>query len=110
MLCVSESLYPGRFFRSRALQWLGDRSYSIYLLHPVVFFLLRPWYPALIRATGMDGQWQLAIPFLVSAPVLLAAADLSYRLIESPGMRMGKRIARRSRAVPIELSAGNVHG
>jgi peptidoglycan/LPS O-acetylase OafA/YrhL len=100
MLCLAESLYPGRFFRSRALQWLGDRSYSIYLLHPVVFFLLRPWYPALIRATGMDGQWQLAIPFLVSAPVLLAAADLAYRLIESPGMRMGKRIAHRSRATP----------
>jgi peptidoglycan/LPS O-acetylase OafA/YrhL len=100
MLCLAESLYPGRFFRSRALQWLGDRSYSIYLLHPVVFFLLRPWYPALIRATGMDGQWQLAIPFLVSAPVLLAAADLAYRLIESPGMRMGKRIAHRSRAIP----------
>lgn len=110
MLCVAESLCPGRFFRSRALQWLGDRSYSIYLLHSAVFFLLRPWYPELIRSTGVDGQFELAIPFLISAPILLAAADLSYRWIEGPAMRMGRRIARRSRAVPIELSPGNLHG
>ncbi len=107
MLCVSQSLYPARFFASRALQWLGDRSYSIYLLHPAIFFVLRPWYPALIRATGVDGEWQLAIPFLVSAPVLLVAADLSYRLIESPGMRMGKRIAGAARGLRVAVPASD---
>ena len=39
--------------------------------------------------------------------MLLAAADLLYRLIESPGMRMGKRIAGRLRAISARLSRKN---
>lgn len=60
---------------SRAMLWLGDRSYAIYLIHmPVVMALLGLFDPASL------GPGLLA----VATGVTLVLSDLSFRLIESP--------------------------
>ena len=69
--------------RARALGWLGDRSYSIYLIHSPVYMALnvlvfwgQPVAPA--QTVGM---------MLVGWVLVLVASDLSFRLLESPSRR-----------------------
>lgn len=58
------------------LQWLGDRSYSIYL-----------WHWPLVVAIGYVGLQRNALMVAAGVAVTLALGDLSYRWIEAPTRR-----------------------
>ncbi len=61
--------------RNKALLWIGERSYAIYLWHWVIFQLSRP-------QVDLDGEdWAL---FTLRILVVLALADISLRLVELP--------------------------
>jgi peptidoglycan/LPS O-acetylase OafA/YrhL len=62
-------------WKSSVLTALGLISYSIYLLHPIVLYLLRP----------MHGILLIALAFSIT----LALSLLSYRFIELPPIRFG---------------------
>jgi peptidoglycan/LPS O-acetylase OafA/YrhL len=83
---------------TRATDWLGRVSYSVYLLHPIVAELL---YLALLRWPS-DSAWRtqpLAVYLAVVTLLTLGAAALAYRFVEAPAIRLGHRIAsRRERA------------
>lgn len=79
--------------------WLGQISFSLYLLHPTVsalcFALLPP--AILTRDLGLPlghGLTALVWTILVLA-MLLALATLTWRLVEEPARRTGLRLARR---------------
>lgn len=87
---------PGRV--SGGLVWIGQRSFAIYLIHNPVFWLVRWSYGAAFR--GMPAGPAETLPFLLAAAVLLALfADVSFRFVETPLRRTGKRVAA-SIAVP----------
>jgi peptidoglycan/LPS O-acetylase OafA/YrhL len=70
-------LAAGRpWLAARPLQWLGDRSYSIYLTHLPVHLLMRLAYGKELPVTW--GTW------IVAAALVLVASDLSYRYLERP--------------------------
>lgn len=84
VLCWRTAAQP---FESKAVQWLGSRSFSLYLIHdPIVStvaFLL-----------GGD-----ASPFLtlgISLPVSLIMAEVFFRLVERPSHRLAKRVSSRT--------------
>ncbi len=77
----------------RLFAFLGDTSYSIYLLHPIMAFPIGQ----LTERLGADGPTTLAIHLLVGTPLTLLAAWLSYRFVEQPGIRLGQRVASRWR-------------
>jgi len=61
--------------RTKALLWIGERSYAIYLWHWVIFQISRP-------QVDLDGaNWAL---FLLRILLVLAMADISLRLVELP--------------------------
>jgi peptidoglycan/LPS O-acetylase OafA/YrhL len=60
---------------SKVLLWIGERSYGIYLWHWVIFNVTRPN----IDVTGPSLSLNL-----VRILIVLAIADLSYRLLELP--------------------------
>jgi peptidoglycan/LPS O-acetylase OafA/YrhL len=67
---------------ARALRWLGGVSYSLYLLHPLVWY----WLTVPLR--------RLHSPLLILAlavPVSLALAHLCYQRLELPAQRWGRR-------------------
>ena len=76
----------------RALAWLGLVSYSVYLLFP----LLLDAYDSLPlpQAYQHDDWLQVAASGLFLA-ALLACAAATYRLVEVPMQRLGRRLAKR---------------
>jgi len=68
-------------FSNPTLRWLGRISYGVYLYHWPIFLWLTP------ARTGLS-EWPL---FLLRMAVTLAAAEISYRLIEQP-VRKGRWI------------------
>ncbi|WP_250003929.1 acyltransferase [Actinoplanes sp. M2I2] len=74
----------------RALTWLGQVSYSLYLLHVPVLFLMPRLVPEIGTAT---------LPIRVAAGLtyvilVLALAGLSYRMVEQPGQALGRHLLR----------------
>jgi peptidoglycan/LPS O-acetylase OafA/YrhL len=70
--------------------WLGRISYSVYLLHPFVLLILPPW-----------PTWAF-LPALLSGTLLIS--DLAYRLVERPGIQLGRAIERRWWPTTVESS------
>lgn len=74
-----------RVLENRALIWLGERSYSLYLLHMSVFYVghrLAGWNPT---------PWQELAILVGCGPVAVGLAALSFRFIELPFLRRKSR-------------------
>ena len=80
-----------KILNSRTAVWLGDISYSVYLLHYVVLATLA--HLLVGAAAGDVGALLLAATTLC---VTLVLSTMTYRLIERPGIQIGKAFAIRS--------------
>jgi len=69
------------------ISWVGKISFSAYIWHFALIYLLVDLYSALGRA--VDGVHGLAIAFLALALPTFLCATLTYRLIELPMIRLG---------------------
>jgi len=74
----------------RMLQWIGDRSYSLFLLHSIVVYLLGAALSPLLKPLDPAFATLLFVPPALALSLL--AADVSYRIAERPYFR--KRLAR----------------
>lgn len=93
-LCLWQALRPSWLMRCRPAVWLGERSYSIYLAHSVLIRALRPAYAWITDMLGQGGPAFLACTAITLPPLCLAAA-LGYRLVEQPGMALGRALITR---------------
>jgi peptidoglycan/LPS O-acetylase OafA/YrhL len=84
-----------RLLENRKLIYLGEISYSVYLVHALVYTI---WFKGVERLLGesLAAQWQGLI-WLASFPLVVLAAMAGYHLIEVPGRRFikGLEIPRR---------------
>ena len=96
-LCLWQALRPSWLLRCRPALWLGERSYSIYLAHFLLILALRPAYARIVEALGQGGAAYLACLAITLPPLCLAAA-LGYRLVERPGIALGRWLIRRREA------------
>lgn len=70
----------------RVIGWVADRSYSLYLLHGLLAFAVMDLvYPRLGFPAAL----------LIGVALTLVGADLSYRWVERPSMRLARRLAAR---------------
>ncbi len=69
--------------------WLGVISYSVYLLHPLVFDAYRS-IPVLHRKHTMPDQ---VLFFAGLLAVIIGLSALTYYLVEKPMQRLGRRVA-----------------
>lgn len=70
-------------FESKALSFVGLISYSLYLLHIVIYNAIVAFEPSLLAAT------------VISTIASFAICWLTWRLIEAPAIAIGHRIAKR---------------
>jgi peptidoglycan/LPS O-acetylase OafA/YrhL len=79
----------------RVAAWLGLVSYSVYLLHPLVFDAYRSMPRMHHSHFGALGQTLVAAVLLA---VILGASAITYYAVEKPMQRLGRRIAGNKRA------------
>jgi peptidoglycan/LPS O-acetylase OafA/YrhL len=73
--------------------WLGLISYSVYLLHPLVFDAYRS-VPALHRAHPLGVQ---VLMFAGCLAVIIGLSALTYYLVEKPMQLLGRRVTQTTR-------------
>jgi peptidoglycan/LPS O-acetylase OafA/YrhL len=83
--------YRYDFSRAKSMIFLGLISYSLYLFHPV----------AILIGVHSNLTVMFSAVFIAITGILLAY--LSYRVIEIPFVRLGKRFVARSQAARINL-------
>jgi peptidoglycan/LPS O-acetylase OafA/YrhL len=76
----------GRILESPPIRWIGQRSYGLYLWHWPVFILVVAAMPGWAR-NGLEG-WAMGG---IALAITVAAAALSYQLVEQPIRRDGFR-------------------
>jgi peptidoglycan/LPS O-acetylase OafA/YrhL len=98
MLCIWQGARPSQWSANRLFEYLGERSYSIYLLHPIIIVLLKsPVQMIYAAAFPLLGEYAYFICAILLMLPLLAIAEVSYRLIELPGIRYAKTLNARLR-------------
>lgn len=90
LLVVSAIYFPGlrRFLERRPIAYIGEVSYSMYLLHFSVLLLCAP-----LLAAPVGVLPALGFLLLVTA-ISIAIAGLSYRVVELPSIRLGNRLCK----------------
>lgn len=82
---------PAKVAVNRITKYLGRISYSLYLNHPTIVLLLSPLQLWIYRQ-----DLGLTVSFLACLAVNLATAiavsEVTYRLVELPGIQIGKRL------------------
>ena len=92
-LCVWQSTRPSLWCANRALEYAGERSYSIYLLHPmVIVFFKTPIRQTYDFFSPYIGSYAFFICGLLVIALILISSEITYRVIEIPGIRYGQRV------------------
>jgi peptidoglycan/LPS O-acetylase OafA/YrhL len=76
---------------NRACLFLGKISYSIYLSHAPILWLLSPIYARLVDLP-VPTTLRFGLCLAVTLAVVLPVSWLSYRLVEAPCIQLGKRL------------------
>lgn len=77
------------FKEINALKFTGKISYSIYLNHPSIIYILRPVYSE-IEKSNLTGDVVFAICSLLTMAIVIPISCLTYYFIEKPFIHMGK--------------------
>ncbi|UQY44882.1 acyltransferase family protein [Mixta hanseatica] len=83
---------PRAILTHRISTWLGDVSYSVYLVH---LLIVVPAIALLLRDYNMDAlsaPLRFAIICGICLPLTYGIATLLYRFVEKPGIQLGKRV------------------
>ncbi len=92
LLVLSLSLTPNRFIVNRFTRFFGAISYSLYLIHPFVIDPLKPAYLYIYDHTFYSTDLNLLLCIIFTLLIVTPISLLTYHLIETPGIRMGKKV------------------
>ena len=95
LLVLSLSLTPNRFIVNRFTRFFGAISYSLYLIHPFVIDPLKPAYLYIYDHTFYSTDINLLLCTVLTLLIVTPVSLLTYHLIETPGIGMGKKVMAR---------------
>lgn len=91
LILLGLSLHPARLFVNKLSAFFGKISFSVYLNHPTIVFLLAPVYKIIYDYAYINSLGYV-ISLLVTLTLVTSVSYITYRLIEIPGMQVGKRL------------------
>jgi peptidoglycan/LPS O-acetylase OafA/YrhL len=103
-LLLGLAVRPVSLLVNKVTKALGKLSYSLYLIHPPLILMMIPIYRR-VYAWNLPLDVKYWVVVVLTFGVLITISSLSYRFLEEPGIRLGKRIARTDRMMPVEKSA-----
>lgn len=77
--------------KPRSIRWLGEISYSTYLLHGFVLWLLVQRLPRMLELDARDTSTFLTL-LAVCSCLLIVISSLTFLYIEQPGINAGKKV------------------
>ena len=96
LLCIWQAVQPSRLLASFPMQWIGERSFSVYLLHPFIVYQL--WkagvYEQIYSVFHLFGSWAYVLCVATTISVVLLASAITYSLVERPGQKLGNALIR----------------
>jgi peptidoglycan/LPS O-acetylase OafA/YrhL len=106
-LCIWQAHKPSLAIGNIFLEWVGERSYSIYLIHPVIIYFSKSYIIMVYeKSLPVVGEYAYFICAGILITIIFLAAQLTYRLIEVPGINLGRKlIAWKKEALVLEASA-----
>lgn len=100
LVCV-QAISPAPLLSSSVLVFLGERSYGIYLTHPMIIFWLGPlniWLYSQVER--FLGAWAFVPCGALTLGAVICSSIVIYKVIERPGMRLGQMLSgRQSRSL-----------
>ena len=100
VLTVWMSVGPFRWLDLAPVQLLGERSYSLYLIHLPIIVAAQPYTMTMFRAfEDLVGPLALAATLIAIYIPVVAISFIAYSVIERPGIALGHRLERRLRGV-----------
>lgn len=102
LIVLSQVLSPSRLIVNRLTLYVGQRSFGVYLLHPLAILACQP----LVQGLSENYGSVIAVPVgaLMVMFLATAAASVSYAVIEAPCMNLG-RARRAAKAPPLPVSS-----
>ena len=91
------AISPITLIVNRVTKFLGKISYSLYLNHPTIVYLLIPVY-RIIYEWPIPTTFKYLCAVSMTLSILIVASYLTYRFIEKPGIHLGKRFIQKSLA------------
>jgi peptidoglycan/LPS O-acetylase OafA/YrhL len=92
LLLIGAGLSQSRVIDNPILKHIGVVSFSIYLWHFLIIDILQP-LPGYFSSSPMIG---LLIVYAISVSASVAVATITYRYVELPMIKLGRRIAERN--------------
>ena len=93
-LCLSLSLYPNKLLVNGITTFYGKISYSVYLLHPLLIYFLRPAYNYIYAGLASPCLAFFSC-FLITLVFLTMCSLFTYRFVEEKGILYGKTLIAR---------------
>jgi hypothetical protein len=88
--CASTSGFGRKVLESRPLVWIGERSYSLYLLHvPIQAALLK----VAISTLDLTHTERLVFSLTFGLGILLGLTWVFHRVVEIPAMNLSRRVS-----------------
>lgn len=83
--------FTSLILNSRLAQKLGKISYSLYLNHQLIIYIFLLFFGKFVIKLGMYKSFILELIVLV--PVTIIISNFTYSFIETPGIKLGKKLA-----------------
>jgi len=96
-LLLGLSIFPWKLVVNKFTGFLGLISYSFYLTHTTVIAAFRPLYSNLY-SLEFPKTFQFFFSAAITVTAVILLSYLSYRLIEEPGMHLGRCLIRKKNA------------
>lgn len=105
-----QALAPSRVLAATLFEFAGERSFSIYLVHPMVILFLAPANRGLYAVIEpISGAWAFIPCAFMTLSVVILASIITYRLIEVPGIHFGRLLIARCR-IDVKVQRSGVVG